>query len=130
MEKINLDYIVLMHCKKNIDLDKIIQIKSYIPYEEKMKHIDSYCKKVISVTDGIITHNSVDKFVYGILLIISIYTNIDLKMTYDEFDILEKNHLTEEIIAMIDEYSIFKQFLDARFNDYIREYSNKLGFVF
>ena len=127
VNKIKLDDLIFKHCKQKMDLKNFIKIKDYISYVDKMKYIDEFCEDIIKIDNGVITYNSVEKYAKGILLILSIYTNIEFDMSFDSFDLFEKNYLTEEILVMIPEYSTFKTFLDARFQDHLRDYVEKLN---
>lgn len=118
---VELSHVILMHCRKKQELKQLITIKDYIPIKEKLEVIDKYCKDVIQYKDNKPCFNSVDKFVKGILLIVSLYTNINLQCTYEEFDTLASNYLIDEIIELIPEYNEFRQFLEARFQDFLRE---------
>lgn len=120
MDKIKLDYVALM-CKKNIDATKIngLEIKKYIPIEKKMEYIDNFCMSIVHTDNGEFRYNSVERFIKGILFILSIYTNIEIEGTYAEFDIISQNNVIESVIPKIEEYQEFKQFLDARFQDYL-----------
>ena len=123
-KKINLDILIKLSKTNNFDINKSLEIKTYIPFEEKIKYIDIFLNELID-EDG--NYNSLDKYFKFTMMIFNIYTNLDLKNTFEEYDKLVNSGLLDLIFSEIEaDYYDLKEFVDMRFDDKLREiYSKK-----
>ena len=117
-KKINLDILIKLSKTNNFDINKNLEIKTYIPFEEKIKYIDIFLNELID-EDG--NYNSLDKYFKFTMMIFNIYTNLDLKNTFEEYDKLVNSGLLDLIFSEIEaDYFDFKEFVEMRFNDKLR----------
>jgi hypothetical protein len=122
-KKINLDVLIKVSKTNNFDINKSLEIKTYIPFEEKIKYIDIFVDELI---DEYGNYNSLDKYFKFTMMIFNIYTNLDLKNTYEEYDKLVNSGLLDLIFSKIEaDYYDLKEFVDMRFNDKLREIYSK-----
>ena len=121
---VKLDILIKMSSLNNFDINNNLSIRRYIPFEEKMQYIENFINDVIDENGH---YNSLDKYFKFTMMMVNIYTNLDLKITYEEYDKLVTNNLLGLIFSEIEaDYFDFKEFLEMRFNDKLREiYSNK-----
>lgn len=123
-KKVKLDILIKMTTLNNFDINKYLSIRKYIPFEEKMQHVDEFINDTIDENGN---YNSLDKYFKFTMMMISIYTNLDLNNTYEEYDKLITSGLLDLIFTEIEaDYFDFKEFVEMRFNDKLREiYSRK-----
>ena len=123
-KKVKLDILIKLSKINNFDINKSLSIKKYIPFEEKINYIDNFVREIID-KDG--NYNSLDKYFKFTMMVFNIYTNLELNNTYEEYDKLLNSGLLDMIFSEIEvDYYDFKEFVDMRFNDRLREiYSNK-----
>lgn len=123
-KKVSLDVLIKLSKLNNFNINNSLNIKKYIPFEEKILHIENLINQIIDKNGN---YNSLDKYFKFTMTMISIYTNLDLKNTYEEYDKLVINNLLDIIFTEIEaDYFDFKEFLEMRFNDKLKEiYSNK-----
>jgi hypothetical protein len=118
-KKVKLDILVKLSKTNNFDINKTLNIRKYVPFEEKIKHIDKFVDEVID-QDG--NYNSIDKYFKFTMMVFNIYTNLDLSNTYEEYDKLVSNSLLDVIFSEIEaDYYDLRDFMDMRFNDKLRE---------
>lgn len=99
-----------------------LEIRKYIPIEEKLDWINSVLNELI-VCDGRITatYNTVTLEAMRVISIISLYTNLEVNNLTD-YDILVENNLIDVIYYSIgDDMLNYNQYFDDRKEDYIRE---------
>lgn len=123
-KKVSLDVLIKLSKLNNFDINKNLNIKRYIPFEEKIVHIENLVNQII---DDNGTYDSLEKYFKFTMTMINVYTNLDLKNTYEEYDKLVINNLLDIIFTEVEaDYFDFKEFFEMRFNDKLREiYSNK-----
>lgn len=123
-KKVNIDVLIRLSTSNNFDINNSLTIRKYVPFEEKMMHIENFINQIIDENGN---YNSLDKYFKFTMTMVNIYTNLDLQITYEEYDKLITNNLLDMIFTEIEaDYFDFKEFLDMRFNDRLREiYSNK-----
>lgn len=123
-KKVNIDVLIRLSTSNNFDINNSLIIRKYVPFEEKMMHIENFINQIIDENGN---YNSLDKYFKFTMTMVNIYTNLDLQITYEEYDKLITNNLLDMIFTEIEaDYFDFKEFLDMRFNDRLREiYSNK-----
>ena len=115
--------------KYNGDID-CLEIRKYIPIQEKIGTINSVLKELIEV-DGKISasYNTVSLELGRVTTAITLYTNLEIKSMAD-YDTLAENKLIRPILECIgDDVLFFNQCFDDRKNDYIRE-SNSIDGIF
>lgn len=85
----------------NMTIDKLCKIKTYLPTREKFVFLKEYDNLIkLHVTD----YSGYEEFVGLIffnLLIVKTYTDIELKLTYEEFDRLQECGLIGQIANCI-----------------------------
>lgn len=123
-KKVKLDILIKMSTLNNFDINKNLSIRKYIPFEEKVRYIDDFVSNII---DDNGSYNSLDKYFKFTMMMVNVYTNLDLKNTYEEYDKLITSGLLDMIFTEIEaDYFDFKEFLEMRFNDRLKKiYSNK-----
>lgn len=123
-KKVSMNVLVKMSTLNNFDINKSLSIKKYVPFKEKIDHIENLIADIIDENGN---YNSLEKYFKFTMMMLNIYTNLDLKNTYEEYDELIKNNLIGIIFTEIEaDYFDFKEFLEMRFSDKLREiYSNK-----
>ena len=118
-KKVKLDILIKLSKTNNFDINKSLNIRKYIPFEEKIYHIDNLINEIIN-KDG--SYNSLDKYFKFTMKVFNVYTNLELKNTYEEYDKLLNSGLLDMIFSEIEiDYYDFKEFVDMRFNDKLRE---------
>lgn len=117
-KKINLDILIKLSKTNNFDINKNLEIRTYIPFEEKIKYIDTFVNELIDENGN---YNSLVKYFKFTMMIFNIYTNLDLNNTYEEYDKLVNSGLLDLIFSEIEvDYFDFKEFVEMRFNDKLR----------
>lgn len=100
MAKLN---VVVTRCKaSNFAIDKLCKVKKYLPTEEKFKFIEEYEELLKSHIDDY-SHKSFIAFIFFNLMVVKKYTDIELDLTYKEFDELQENGLINKIVEFIGE---------------------------
>ena len=117
-KKVSLDVLIKLSKLNNFNINNSLNIKKYIPFEEKILHIENLINQIIDKNGN---YNSLDKYFKFTMTMIS---------TYEEYDKLVINNLLDIIFTEIEaDYFDFKEFLEMRFNDKLKEiYSNKKWF--
>lgn len=124
----NLDIIIKLSKTNNFDLGKQLDIKTYIPFGEKVKLIEGFMKDIFSNTSQLGKYNSLEKYLKFNMLVFKTYTNLQLEGTSEEYDKLLQSGLLDAIFTMIKEdYFDFKDLMDMRFEDYIRAEYTKIN---
>ena len=117
-KKVKLDILIKLSKTNNFNVNKVLKIRKYIPFEEKIEHIENFVNEVIDQHGN---YNSIDKYFKFTMLVFNIYTNLELHNTYEEYDKLVSNSLIDVIFSEIEaDYYDFKDFMDMRFNDKLR----------
>lgn len=99
-----------------------LEIKKYVPIEDKLSSINSVLQDIISA-DGKITasYNTVTLEIMKVITAIALYTNLEVA-SLDDYDVLAENHLIQLIIESIgDDVYFFYEYFNDRKADYIRE---------
>lgn len=122
METVDLKYVVTMYTLKKMDIDKVIKFRTYIPVSEKLNAIDEYIKSLECYTKGKEYLDSFEQYFKFTMLAVKLYTNIKIDMTYEEYDLLVKNGLLNEIFTYVQEdYADLKGFMQMKLNDCLRK---------
>ena len=99
MAKLN---IVAARCKtSNMTVDKLCNIKTYLSTKDKFKFLEEYDELVKQHINDYKGYEEFVKLIFFNLLIIKRYTDIELDLTYDEFDELQQNNLIGLIAEQI-----------------------------
>lgn len=118
----NLDVIIKLSKTNNFDLVKQLNIRTYIPFKEKIEVIEELMKDLFSNKEQIGKYNSLDKYLKFNMFVFKTYTNLQLEGTPEEYDKLLNSGLLDAIYTAIGEdYFDFKDYTEMRFEDYIRE---------
>lgn len=122
----NLDIIIKSSKSNNFDLVKQLDIRMYIPFDEKRNKIEEFIKDLFSEPSQIGKYNSLEKYLKFNMLVFKTYTNLKLDGTPEEYDKLLTSGLLDSVYTIIKEdYFDFKDFMEMRFEDYLREYYTK-----
>lgn len=122
VKKTNLDVIIKLSKTNNFNLVQQLNIRTYVPFAEKKEVIEMFMKDLFSNTDQLGKYNSLDKYLKFNMLVFKTYTNLQLDGTAEEYDKLLQSGLLDTIYSTIEEdYFDFKDFMEMRFEDYIRE---------
>lgn len=121
MENITLSYVATMR-RKNKPINEIVEMRKYIPIKEKLEAIDEYIKSLRCYSDGAEYIDSFEQYFKFTMLAVKMYTNIKIEGTYEEYDILVKNGLLNDIFGYVQEdYSDFQSIMKMKLNDYMRK---------
>lgn len=100
-----LDKVVKACRVSKVTIDKLCKIKKYLPIKDKFKFIEEYEELIGKHLDDYAGYESLVAFVFFHLMVIKTYTDIELELTYEEFDLLQENELINKITDMIgDDY--------------------------
>lgn len=101
--------------KTTLPIDRFCNIKTYISVKEKFEFIEEY-KDVLKEHECDAKDPEMLNFIAFIffnLMVVKKYTDIDLDLTYEEFDMLQENGVTNKIVEKIgDDYSLLLQFVN------------------
>lgn len=89
--------------KLNTSIDKICHIKKYLPTKEKFEFINEYTEILKEKLTEQPNYGAFVAFVFFNLMIVKKYTNIELELTYEEFDKMQENGIIDKIVAFIGE---------------------------
>ena len=118
-KKVNLDVLIKLSKANGFDINKALVIRKYIPYREKIECINKFVNEAIDESGN---YDSLEKYFKFTMMVFNIYTNLELKNTYEEYDKLVNSGLLNVIFSEIEEdYFDLKEFLDMKFNDRLRE---------
>ena len=118
-KKVKLDILVKLSKTNNFDINKCLTLRKYIPYAEKIKHINIFVNEIIDENGN---YDSLEKYFKFTMMVFNIYTNLELNNTYEEYDKLVNNGLLDLVFSEIEEdYFDLKEFVDMRFSDRLRE---------
>ena len=88
-------------------IDKFCNIRKYIPVEEKFKFIKEYDELLKQHIDDYKNYESFVAFIMFNLLAVKYYTDIDIKLTYSEFDVLQEYGIIDKIMELVgSDYSL------------------------
>ena len=86
-----LDNVIVKTKTSAMSIDKLCQIKRYLPIKDKMLFLKEYNDLMLAHQKDYDGMEAFVGFVFFNLLVIKWYTNIELALTYDEFDSLQEN---------------------------------------
>ena len=98
-KKVKLDILIKLAKTNNFDVGKYI-MRRYIPYREKIDHINKF---VSDVLDEHGNYDSMDKYFKFTMMVFNIYTNLELDNTYEEYDKLVNSGLLDLVFSEIEE---------------------------
>ena len=82
-------------------IEKLVSIKDYIPIKQKFKIMDEYRELLEIHKDDYPNYEFYVAFIFFNLIVIKYYTDIDIEMTYDEFDLLSSNNILADVAEKI-----------------------------
>lgn len=110
----NLNNIAKRVKESTMSIDKLCNVKKYLPIKEKFEFAKEYEKLVESHINDYLGYESFVAFVFFNLMVVKKYTNIDIECTYEEFDILQENGLINKIVEVIgDDYSLLLKLIQT-----------------
>lgn len=97
----------------SLNIDRLCNIKKYISIKEKIDFVNEYKELVKQHVNEYPGFEGFIGFIFFNLMIVKKYTNIELEMTYEEFDILQENGIVSKIVEMIgDDYSLLLKLIE------------------
>ena len=110
---------IVLRCKNsNMPIDKICSIKTYLPTIDKFKFVEEYTnllKQHINDHDGCEVFIA---FVFFNLMVVKKYTNIEINLTYEDFDTLQENRIIDKIKDFIgDDYNLLLRLVQTNNKD-------------
>lgn len=104
---VNLNVLVTRMKGSSATIDKFCNIRKYIPVEEKFKFIKEYDELLKQHIDDYKNYESFVAFIMFNLLAVKYYTDIDIKLTYSEFDVLQEYGIIDKIMELVgSDYSL------------------------
>ena len=101
--------------KTNLQIDRICDIKTYLPVKDKAIFVNEYFDLVKEHIDDFNGAIEIVLYTFFHLLVVKYYTNIELDLTYESFDMLQENRMMNKIIEIIGEdYDLLKQFIKIK----------------
>lgn len=98
----------------SLSVDKLCNVRLYLPMKEKIKLNDELIELVESDKNEFPNHKNFSAFMYFNLLVIKYYTNIEVDITSECFDLLQENHIFDRILSIIEEdYKLMMQFIQS-----------------
>lgn len=114
----NLKTIAARTKNSTMSLDKLCKIKNYLPIKEKFEFAKEYKELLKSHIKDYPDYESFVAFVFFNLMVVNKYTDIELELTYDEFDILQENGLIDKIVEIIgDDYSLLLKLIQIEIKE-------------
>jgi len=100
-----------------INIERVVTIKKYISIKEKFKIVDEYREIFKQHREDYPKYESYVAFIFFNLIVVKYYTNIDIQLTYEEFDLLSSSNLLSEIVQKIgQDYSLLMQLAQININ--------------
>lgn len=113
----NLDFIAKRSKESTMSIDRLCKIKKYLTVKEKFEFAREYKELVESHINDYPGYESFVAFVFFNLMVVKKYTNIELDLTYDEFDILQENCLIDKIVEIVGvDYSLLLKLIQMNEN--------------
>lgn len=104
---VNLNVLLTRMKGSSATIDKFCNIRKYIPVEEKFKFIKEYDELLKKHIDDYKNYESFVAFIMFNLLAVKYYTDIDIELTYSEFDVLQKYGIIDKIMESVgSDYSL------------------------
>lgn len=87
--------------RMDISIDKLCKIKNYISIEEKIKFAQEYKELLHKHINDYVGYETFIAIVLFDLKVVQTYTDIDLELSFKEYDELQGNGLIDKIIEFI-----------------------------
>lgn len=134
-EKINIKEFIDGYEKsknKQVYLKKI-EINNYIPYGQKTFLANKIVESSSYDKDGYVTINSPSRYIIFIYTLLNSYTNLNMhsESMLDDFDLLNKYGLIDEIVALIPEKEVdeFNKILGMVLDDFMTNHYEIHGYI-
>lgn len=96
-----------------MSIDKVCQIKNYLPINEKIKLVDEYKQLLGDYLKENTGHELFMAFIFFHLMVVKYYTDIELDVTCDEYDLLQSSLLVDKIVEKIgSDYDLLLKLLE------------------
>lgn len=82
-------------------IQKQLEVKKYIPINEKKDLVDKIIEKCIYFENGTFRIDSIDSYIYFTMLTIDAYTNLEIDNVEECYDMLSESGLMSMVIAAI-----------------------------
>lgn len=111
----NLDIVINELNSPAKKLNHVCKIKNYLTVKEKFKFMDEFKNKMDKFDDDFKEYGTFITFIVFNLLAVKYYTNIELNITYEEFDKLQNNDIIAKLIEIIEvDYNLLMNALNVR----------------
>ena len=85
---------VVLRCKtSNMAIDRLCKIQTYLSTKEKFSFLEEYDAIIRQHINDYKGYEEFIKIIFFNLLVVKKYTDIELSLTYEEFDELQQNNL-------------------------------------
>lgn len=103
-------------CKNTkLSIDKLCNIKKYLTVKEKISFVKYYSEKLNEYLKEYAEYEVYIGYVVFGLTIVKYYTDIEIEMTFDEYDKLQENGIIDKIIEKIgSEYSVLLNIINCK----------------
>lgn len=123
--------------RKATDIEKTrlmreIEVKTYVPYAEKVVHSEAVLSKTAKRVHGVLQNNSTLRYLTFITSILKLYTNLELNQEkpHEDYDLLKQFGIVEDIIARIgDDFNEFGTVFNMTWDDMLYNENNWRMFV-
>lgn len=110
-------------------VQKQLEVKKYIPINEKKDLVDRIIEKCIYFENGTFRIDSIDSYVYFTMFTIDTYTNLEIDDVENCFDMLSESGLMSVVIAALgQEYDDVQIFLNMKRDEILENNSVEMQF--
>lgn len=119
----NLNKIInVMKIRQKVNIEDLCKIKKYLTVKEKIEFVEEYRNVLKQHLEDYKGYESLMAFIFFNLMIVKKYTDIELELNFDEFDLLQENELIDIIAEAIgNDYLLMKAFVKMRSHDGINK---------
>lgn len=98
-----LETIIARSRTSSMSIDKLCKIRTYLPTQEKFKFLEEYYQILERELKLYSNYHSFVAFIFFNLMVVKKYTDIEIEMTYESFDLLQEAGIINKIIEVVQE---------------------------
>lgn len=121
------EFIEVVGKEKNKKMNVILETKKYLPVSDKKNLVQAVLDSCVSIENGFVKVNSLDKYIMFTIAIISSYTNLEFGADGDalgDYDLLCESNLLDAVLETFAvEYERVNNILNMMLADIMRENS-------